>query len=70
MDEFNNRETASWDAGQVRREGTPPPQRKRRRRRRRMNPFLFLLLHMIFVALTSALLGCAEIGRASCRERV
>ena len=59
MDEFNNRETASWDAGQVRREGTPPPQRKRRRRRRRMNPFLFLLLHMIFVALTSALLGCA-----------
>ena len=24
-----------------------------------MNPFLFLLLHMIFVALTSALLGCA-----------
>ena len=59
MDEFNNRETASWDAGQVRREGTPPPQRKRRRRRRRMNPFLFLLLHMIFVALASALLGCA-----------
>ena len=59
MDEFNNRETASWDAGQVRRERTPPPQRKRRRRRRRMNPFLFLLLHMIFVALTSALLGCA-----------
>ena len=59
MDEFNNRETASWDAGQVRREGTPPPQRKRRRRRRRMNPILFLLLHMIFVALTSALLGCA-----------
>ena len=59
MAEFNNRDTASWDAGQVRREGTPPPQRKRRRRRRRMNPFLFLLLHMIFVALTSALLGCA-----------
>lgn len=60
MDEFNNRDTASWDAGQVRRERPArPPQRKRRRRRRRMNPFLFLLLHVIFVGLASALLGCA-----------
>lgn len=60
MAEFNNRDTASWDAGQVRRERPAnPPQRKRRRRRRRMNPFLFLLLHIIFVALASALLGCA-----------
>ena len=60
MAEFNNRDTASWDAGQVRRERPAnPPQRKRRRRRRRMNPFLFLLLHVIFVALASALLGCA-----------
>ena len=60
MAEYNNRDTASWDAGQIRREDPPrPPQRKRRRRRRRMNPFLFLLLHMIFVALASALLGCA-----------
>ena len=65
MAEFNNRDTASWDAGQVRREPPAnPPRRKRRRRRRRMNPFLFLLLHLIFVALASALLGCAEIGRA------
>lgn len=60
MAEFNNRDTASWDAGQVRRERPAnPPQRKRRRRRRRMNPVLFLLLHVIFVALASALLGCA-----------
>ena len=60
MAEYNNRETASWDVGQVRREQPArPPQRKRRRRRRRMNPFLFLLLHLIFVALASALLGCA-----------
>ena len=60
MAEYNNRDTASWDAGQVRREAPArPPQRRRRRRRRRMNPFLFLLLHMIFVALASALLGCA-----------
>ena len=60
MAEYNNRDTASWDAGQVRREPpSRPPQRKRRRRRRRMNPFLFLLLHLIFVALASALLGCA-----------
>ena len=60
MAEFNNRDTASWDAGQVRREPPAnPPRRKRRRRRRRMNPFLFLLLHLIFVALASALLGCA-----------
>ena len=66
MAEFNNRDTASWDAGQVRREqpehGTRPParppQRKRRRKRRRMNPFLFILLHLTFVALASALLGC------------
>lgn len=60
MAEYNNRDTASWDAGQVR-ESAParPPQHRRRRRRRRMNPFLFLLLHIIFVALASALLGCA-----------
>ena len=62
MAEFNNRDTASWDAGQVRREERAParpPQRKRRRRRRRMHPLLFLLLHLTFVALASALLGCA-----------
>lgn len=60
MAEYNNRDTASWDAGQVRREPPArPPQRKRRRRRRRMHPLLFLLLHVIFVALASALLGCA-----------
>lgn len=66
MAEFHNSDTASWDAGQVRREqpgpshpSQRPPQRKRRRRRRRMHPLLFLLLHLIFVALSSALLGCA-----------
>lgn len=64
MAEFHNSDTASWDSGQVRREHPVPPQsrapqRKRRRRRRRMNPFLFLLLHLTFVALASALLGCA-----------
>ena len=67
MADFKNSDTASWDAGQVRREqpehGTRPParppQRKRRRKRRRMNPFLFILLHLTFVALASALLGCA-----------
>lgn len=64
MADFNKSDTASWDAGQVRREQPPrspsqPPQRKRRRRRRRMNPFLFMLLHLVFVALASALLGCA-----------
>ena len=67
MAEFHNSDTASWDAGQVRREhpassrpsSQRPPQRKRRRRRRRMHPLLFLLLHLIFVALASALLGCA-----------
>lgn len=63
MADFNNSDTASWDAGQVRREqpsrsSSRPPQRKRRRRKRRMNPFLFILLHLIFVALASALLGC------------
>lgn len=63
MADFNNSDTASWDAGQVRREApsrspSRPPQRKRRRRRRRMNPILFILLHLIFVALASALLGC------------
>ena len=65
MAEYHNSDTASWDAGQVRRERPapssqrPPQQRKRRRRRRRMHPLLFLLLHLIFVALASALLGCA-----------
>ena len=64
MAEYHNSDTASWDAGQVRRErpapsSQRPPQKKRRRRRRRMHPLLFLLLHLIFVALTSALLGCA-----------
>ncbi|WP_295762147.1 endolytic transglycosylase MltG [uncultured Oscillibacter sp.] len=60
MADFNKSDTASWDAGQVRREQpSRPPQRRRRRRRRRMNPFLFILLHLIFVALASALLGCA-----------
>lgn len=59
MAEYNNRDTASWDAGQVRREEPAHPPQRRRRRRRRMNPFLFLLLHLIFVALASALLGCA-----------
>lgn len=60
MADFKNSDTASWDAGQVRREAPHPPrQRKRRRRRRRMHPLLFLLLHLIFVALASALLGCA-----------
>ncbi|MEY8387757.1 endolytic transglycosylase MltG [Oscillospiraceae bacterium 38-13] len=62
MSDFHNSDTASWDAGQVRREQPQrpqrPPQRKRRRRRRRMNPFLFILLHLTFVALASALLGC------------
>ena len=61
MAEYHNSDTASWDAGQVRREQTSrpssqhPPQRKRRRRRRRMHPLLFLLLHLLFVALASAL---------------
>ena len=64
MADINKSDTASWDAGQVRREqsshsSSRPPQKKRRRRRRRMNPFLFMLLHLIFVALASALLGCA-----------
>ncbi len=65
MAEFNNRDTASWDAGQVRREPPAPshspqrPPQRKRRRRRRMHPLLFLLLHVIFVALASALLGCA-----------
>ncbi len=63
MADFNNSDTASWDAGQVRRESprppARPPQKKRRRKRRRMNPLLFILLHLIFVALASALLGCA-----------
>lgn len=61
MSDFKNSDTASWDAGQVRREQPPrpsQPSRKRRRRRRRMNPFLFILLHLTFVALASALLGC------------
>ena len=63
MADFNNSDTASWDAGQVRREQSSrspshPPQRRRRRRRRRMNPILFILLHLLFVALASALLGC------------
>ena len=64
MAEFKNSDTANWDAGQVRREDSRrsasgrPPQRRRRRRRRRMNPILFILLHLIFVALASALLGC------------
>lgn len=64
MADFHNSDTASWDAGQVRREqpsprpSAQPPQRKRRRRRRRMNPFLFILLHLTFVVLASALLGC------------
>lgn len=62
MAEYHNSDTASWDAGQVRREqpSRPSSQRPRkRRRRRRMHPLLFLLLHLIFVALASALLGCA-----------
>lgn len=61
MAEFNPSDTASWDAGQVRQSSRPPahpPQRKRRRKRRRMNPILFILLHLIFVGLASALLGC------------
>ena len=65
MDDFKKSDTASWDAGQVRRAESArgerpahPPQRRRRRRRRRMNPFLFLFLHLTFVALASGLLGC------------
>ena len=43
-------DTASWDAGEVRRAA---PQKKKRRRRRRMNPLLYILL----VLLSSALLA-------------
>ncbi|MCI8329154.1 MAG: endolytic transglycosylase MltG [Oscillibacter sp.] len=62
MSDFNKSDTASWDAGQVRREqpqrSAPPNRRRRRRKRRRMNPFLFILLHLTFVALAASLLGC------------
>ena len=64
MADFKKSDTASWDAGQVRRaepareNAAHPPQRRRRRRRRRMNPFLFIFLHLTFVALASGLLGC------------
>ena len=44
-------DTASWDAGEVRR--AEAPQKKKRRRRRRMNPILYILL----VLLCSALLA-------------
>ena len=44
-------DTASWDAGEVRR--AEAPQKKKRRRRRRMNPILYILM----VLLCSALLA-------------
>ena len=60
MSDFNKSDTASWDAGQVRREqpqrSAPPNRRRRRRKRRRMNPFLFILLHLTFVALAAFLI--------------
>ena len=66
MADFNKSDTASWDAGQVRREQpSRPPQRRRRRRRRRMNPFLFILLHLIFVALAPS----RRIRKISCTTR-
>ena len=61
MSEFKRGDTASWDASQVRRsdprrEPRQAPRQPRRKRRRR-NPFLMLLLHMLFVVLSAALLG-------------
>ena len=62
MAEFQNGDTASWDAQQVResREGTPtrrPTTAKKRRRRRRRNPVLMLLIYVLFVAAASATLA-------------
>ena len=58
MADYKNGDTASWDREQVRR--AQPPQRRPRRKRRRAGVFfLKLILHIIFVALASALLAGA-----------
>lgn len=54
MAEYKRRsDTASWNAGEVRRAQEEAPRKKKRRRRRRMNPILYILL----VLLCSALLA-------------
>lgn len=59
MAEFQNGDTASWDAQQVResREGRPRPTTARKRRRRRRNPLLMLIVYVLFVAAASATLA-------------
>ena len=58
MADYRKDDAANWDREQVRRERPQPAPRKRRRRKRRLHPLLFLLLHLLFVALVSGLLGC------------
>ena len=60
MSDMKRGDTASWDQRQVRRETQPhPPAGKKRRRKRKslLNRFLMLILHILFVALASVLLG-------------
>lgn len=60
MSDMKRGDTASWDQRQVRRETPPhPPAGKKRRRKRKslLNRFLMLILHILFVALASVLLG-------------
>lgn len=64
MSEYQNQETASWDAQQVRRsEASRRPRRQEpeehRPRRRRGHPILKLLVYLVAVVLTSALLASA-----------
>ena len=70
MAEFQNGDTANWDAKQVRenQEQRPrPTTAKKRRRRKRRNPILMLLIYVLFVVAASATLagvGWMQIGRA------
>lgn len=60
MADYKQGDTASWDAGQVRRGAASrqaPRQPQKKRHKRRRNPFLMLLLWLFFVVLSSALLG-------------
>lgn len=60
MAEFQNGDTANWDAKQVRenQEQRPrPTTAKKRRRRKRRNPILMLLIYVLFVVAASATLA-------------
>ena len=58
MSDYKKGDTASWDAGEVRRaQGERPAQPVRRRKKRRVNPILRFFAYILFVAIASGILA-------------